>query len=45
MLKNVYLAGGVRTPFGSLGGALSSMSAAQLGSVAIRDALEIIGEK
>ncbi len=40
MLKNVYLAGGVRTPFGSLGGALSSMSAAQLGSVAIRDALE-----
>ena len=40
MLKNVYVAGGVRTPFGSLGGALSSMSAAQLGSVVIRDALQ-----
>ena len=40
MLKNVYLAGGVRTPFGSLGGALASMTAPQLGSVVIKAALE-----
>ena len=40
MLKNVYIAGGVRTPFGSLGGVLSTMSAAQLGSVVIRDTLQ-----
>ena len=39
MLKNVYVAGGVRTPFGSLSGALASMTAAQLGSVALREAL------
>ncbi len=40
MLKNVYLAGGVRTPFGAFNGALSEVPAAQLGSVAIRGALE-----
>ncbi|MFQ5413542.1 MAG: thiolase family protein [Phycisphaerae bacterium] len=39
MLKNVYVAGGVRTPFGSFNGSLSSMSAAALGRVAIRNAL------
>ncbi len=43
MLKIVYIAGGVRTPFGSLNGALSSMSAAQLGSVVIRDTLKCAG--
>ena len=45
MLKNVYLAGGVRTPFGSLGGALASMTAPQLGSVVIKATLERTGIK
>jgi acetyl-CoA C-acetyltransferase len=45
MLKNVYLAGGVRTPFGSFGGALSSLKASELGSIAIRGALERAGVK
>ena len=40
MLKNVYVAGGTRTPFGAFNGSLTGMSAAQLGSVAIRGALE-----
>ena len=40
MLKNVYLAGGVRTPFGALNGALSGLSAAELGSIAVRNTLE-----
>jgi len=39
MLSNVYVAGGVRTPFGSLNGALADLTAPQLGSVAIRHAL------
>ncbi len=43
MLKNVYVAGGVRTPFGSFGGSLSSFSAAALGSIAIREALTRAG--
>ena len=43
MLKNVYLAGGVRTPFGSFNGALSTMTAMQLGSVVIRETLERAG--
>ena len=43
MLKNVYVAGGVRTPFGSFTGALSTMSAAELGSVAIRHTLRSAG--
>jgi len=43
MLKNVYVAGGVRTPFGSLNGSLSEMTAPQLGSVAIRHALSRAG--
>jgi acetyl-CoA C-acetyltransferase len=40
MLKNVMLAGGVRTPFGSFNGALAEVPAARLGSVAIKAALE-----
>ena len=40
MLKNVYLAGGVRTPFGAFGGALVGFSAPQLGGFAIREALK-----
>ncbi len=43
MLKNIYVAGGVRTPFGSFSGALAGLSAAELGSVAIRNALERTG--
>lgn len=43
MLSNVYLAGGMRTPFGSLGGSLSSLSAPELGSLAIRAALKRAG--
>lgn len=45
MLKNVYLAGGARTPFGSLSGALASMTAPQLGSVVIKATLERAGVK
>lgn len=43
MLKNVYVAGGVRTPFGSFNGFLSSLTAPQLGSVAIRQSLHRAG--
>ena len=43
MLKNVYVAGAVRTPIGSFGGGLSSLTAAELGSVAIRNALQRAG--
>jgi len=43
MLKNVYLAGGTRTPFGSFGGTLSSKSAAELGAIAVKAALERSG--
>ncbi len=39
MRKNVYLTSGARTPFGSFNGALSSLTAPQLGSIAIREAL------
>lgn len=40
MLKNVYIAGGARTPFGSFNGSLASLSAAELGGKAIRHALQ-----
>lgn len=43
MLKNVYLAGGTRTPFGTFGGSLSSLTAGELGAIAIRGALERAG--
>ena len=43
MLKNVYVAGGVRTPFGSFTGSLSGLTAPQLGSLVIRDALRRAG--
>lgn len=43
MLKNVYVAGGMRTPFGSFSGSLSSLSAAELGSAAIRSTLKSAG--
>ena len=40
MLKNVYVAGGVRTPFGAFNGSLATLTAPELGSIAIRSALQ-----
>lgn len=42
-MKKAYIASAVRTPMGSFGGALSSISATQLGSIAIKGALEKAG--
>lgn len=42
-MKEVYIVAAVRTPFGSWGGALKSFSATQLGSFAIKGALEKAG--
>lgn len=39
-MKKVYIVSAVRTPMGSFGGALSTMSAVQLGSIAIKGAYE-----
>ncbi len=39
-MTNVVIAGAARTPIGTLGGSLSTMTAAQLGAVAIREALK-----
>jgi acetyl-CoA C-acetyltransferase len=39
MMKNVYLAGGVRTPHGAFNGALSGVPAAQLGATVIKGTL------
>lgn len=39
-MKEVYIVSAVRTPIGAFSGALSSLSATQLGSVAIKGALE-----
>jgi acetyl-CoA C-acetyltransferase len=39
-MKKVYIVSSVRTPMGSFGGTLASMSATQLGSIAIKGALE-----
>ncbi len=43
MIKDVYLAAGVRTPFGSMNGSLGSLTAPQLGSIAIRETLKQVG--
>ena len=43
MIKDVYVAGGVRTPFGSFLGTLSEVSAVELGSLAVRRALARAG--
>lgn len=43
MLKNVYVAGGMRTPFGAFNGALAALTAPELGSVVIRAALQKAG--
>jgi acetyl-CoA C-acetyltransferase len=42
-MKEVVIVSAVRTPMGSFGGALSSVSATQLGSVAIKGAVEKAG--
>ena len=42
-MKNVYIVSAVRTPMGSFGGSLSGFTAPQLGSVAIKGALERAG--
>ncbi len=42
-MKDVFIVSAVRTPLGSFGGALSSFSATQLGTFAIRGALEKAG--
>lgn len=42
-MKEVVIVSAVRTPIGSFGGALSSMSATQLGSTAIKRAVEKAG--
>lgn len=41
-MKEVYIVSAVRTPMGSFGGALASVSATQLGATAIKGALEKI---
>ncbi len=43
MLKNVYIAGPVRTPHGAFNGAYASMTAAQLGSVVVAEAIKRAG--
>lgn len=42
-MKEVYILAGIRTPIGSFGGALSSVSATQLGAAAIKAAVEKAG--
>lgn len=42
-MKPVYIVSAVRTPLGSFGGSLSSLSAPALGSIAIKGALEKAG--
>jgi acetyl-CoA C-acetyltransferase len=42
-MKEVYIVSAVRTPIGSFGGSLSSLSAVTLGSIAVKAALEKAG--
>lgn len=42
-MQEVYIVSAVRTPIGSFGGSLSSLSATKLGSIAIQGALEKAG--
>ncbi len=42
-MKEVYIVSAVRTPMGSFGGSLASVSATRLGAVAIKGALDRIG--
>src|SRR4051794_20041283 len=43
MLKDIYLAGSVRTPLGGFCGAFSEVSAVDLGSTAVRAAIQRAG--
>jgi len=43
MLKTVYISGGMRTPWGAFNGSLNSLTAPQLGSLAIRATLQKTG--
>jgi acetyl-CoA C-acetyltransferase len=45
MSKSVYIVGMARTPVGSLGGVLSTVSAPNLGAIAIKEALNRAGVK
>ena len=45
MIKEVYIISAVRTPLGSFGGKLSGLTATELGSVAIKGALNKAGVK
>jgi acetyl-CoA C-acetyltransferase len=42
-MKEVYIVSAVRTPIGSFGGSLASLSATQLGSLAVKGAIQKIG--
>jgi acetyl-CoA C-acetyltransferase len=42
-MKEVYIVSAVRTPIGSFGGSLSSLTAVQLGSIAFKGAIEKAG--
>jgi acetyl-CoA C-acetyltransferase len=42
-MKEVYIVSAMRTPMGTFGGSLSSLSATQLGAVAIKSAIEKAG--
>ena len=44
-MQEVYIVSAVRTPIGSFGGILSSLSATELGSIAIKGAIEKAGIK
>lgn len=44
-MKKVYIVSAVRTPLGSFGGALSSLNAVEIGTVAIKGALDQSGVK
>jgi acetyl-CoA C-acetyltransferase len=44
-MKEVYIVSAVRTPIGSFGGSLSSLSAIDLGAIAIKAAIERAGIK
>ncbi len=42
-MQEVYIVSAVRTPIGSFGGSLSSLTATQLGAKAIKGAIEKAG--
>lgn len=42
-MKEVYIISAVRTPIGSFGGGLAALTATQLGSIAVKGALEKVG--